>query len=386
MRLNMHALSFVFCVLASFSSENHAANLPFQKILSEREVSVLIPTRVRDRNGWSRDILRTFSNQNLLVTPDNVCAVIAVIQVESGFDPKPKTSNLRKSIERGIEEKYGMAALLAARVALDAKRDNVRRITYWQRIEKAEREYEADRAVRDFLADFGIKSLFDDYDFFKTVGSMQVSVSYAREQAMLKGMGDRQMREFLYSRLGGIYFGTLRLLGYPVAYSDLIYRFADYNVGMYASRNVAVQQQVVRLTGHRLSLDGDLLRYGKSGAAVKEIGESERVIVEAVRRYEPNLDSRAIRNDLLLEKTIAFENTGTYLAIKRAYQGKYGEAPYARLPGVEIKSPKITSKFTTAQFATRVNSRYVSCLKQIHKSTKHVMEGREKWVMTSKQL
>lgn len=367
MRLNMYALSFAFCVLASFAPENNAANLPFQKILSEGEVTALIPARVRDRDDWSRDILRTFSNQNLPVTADNICAVIAVIQVESGFDPKPKTRNLRKSIERGIEEKYGMAALLAAKVALDAKRDSVRKVTYWQRIEKSEREYEADRAVRDFLADFGINSLFDGYDFFKTVGSMQVSVSYAREQAMLKGMGERQMREFLYSRLGGIYFGTLRLLGYPAAYSGQIFRFADYNVGMYASRNVAVQQQVARLTGHRLSLDGDLLRYGKSGAAVKEIGESERAIVEAVRRFAPNLDSRAIRNDLLLEKTIAFENTGTYQAIKRAYQEKYGGAPYARLPGVEIKSPKITSKFTTAQFATRVNSRYVSCLKQARK-------------------
>jgi hypothetical protein len=195
---------------------------------------------------------------------------------------------------------------------------------------------------------------------------MQVSVRFVSEQAQFHdvthGMGERQEREFLYTRFGGVYFGTLRLLGYPVAYRDPIYRFADYNVGMYANRNVAVQQQVARLTGRRLALDGDLLRYSKYGAAVQGTGESEQAIVDVVLRYAPNLNGRAVRSDLLLEKTIVFENTATYLAIKQAYQAKYGKVPYARLPEVEIKSPKITSKFTTAQFARKVNTRYVLCL------------------------
>jgi hypothetical protein len=364
MRLIIFILPALFAPLTSFASGNHSAIFQSNNILSEREVTSLIPTRVRDRDGWSRDILRTFASQNLQISAGNVCAVRAVIEQESGFDQKPKSRSLRKAIEREIQEKYGVAGLLSARAALDAKQDNVRKVTYWQRIEKAKSEYEADRAVRDFLADFGMSSFFDNYEFVKTVGSMQVSVSYAREQDMLQGMGIRQIREFLYTRYGGIYFGTLRLFGYPAAYSNPIYRFADYNVGMYASRNAAIQQQVARLTGRRLSLDGDLLRYGKNGVAVKEAGESERAIVEAARRYAPNLDSRALRNDLLLEKTIAFENTDTYMAIKRMYQSKYGKAPYAQLPKVEIKGPKITSKFTTAHYARRVNKRYVLCLGQ----------------------
>lgn len=367
MRLIVYILSVVLAPLTSFASDDHAANFTSRKILSEREVTFLIPARVRDRDGWSRDILRTFSGQNLPTSAGNVCAVRAVIEQESGFDPKPKSRNLRKAIERKIEEVAGVAGSLVAKTALDAKQDNVRKVTYWQRIEKAEREYEADRAIRDYLADIGIGSLFENHEFFTTVGSMQVSVSYAREQAILQGMGERKTREFLYTRFGGIYFGTLRLLGYPAAYSDPIYRFADYNVGMYASRNAAIQQHVARLTGRRLALDGDLLRYGDNGVAVNEVGESEQAIVEAARRYAPNLDSRVIRNDLLLEKTIAFENTGTYMAIKRAYQSQYGKAPYARLPEVEIKGPKITSKFTTAGYTRSVNNRYVSCLNQARK-------------------
>jgi hypothetical protein len=363
-----YILSVVLASLASFSSGIHAANFPFQKILSEREVTYLIPARVRDRDGWSRDILRTFSNQNLPVTADNVCAVKAVIQQESGFDPKPKTKNMMHVTKRAMKEKFGVVGAAGIRTALDAKQDSERKISYWKRIEKAKSEYDVDQVLQDFSANYGVAEIYLKYDFFTTAGSMQVSVSFVSDQAKFHGatqdLEALKIREFLYTRYGGIYFGTLRLLGYPAGYDKLIYRFADYNVGMYASRNVAVQQQVARLTGHRLALDGDLLRYDKNGVAVKEAGESERAIVETVRLYAPNLDSRVIRNDLLLEKTIAFENTGTYLAIKRAYQAKYGAAPYARLPEVKIKSPKITSKFTTAQFATRVNSRYLLCLKQ----------------------
>lgn len=388
MRHIVYILSVVLAPLFSFAADNHAANLPFQKILSEREVTALIPARVRDRDDWSRDILRTFSNQDLPVTADNVCAVKAVIQQESGFDPKPKTKNMRHVTERAMKEKFGVVGATGIRTALDAKQDSERKVSYWKRIEKAKSEYDVDRVLQDFSANYGAAEIYLKNDFFTTAGSMQVSVSFVSDQAKFHGatqdMGAWKIREFLYTRYGGIYFGTLRLLGYPAGYDKSIYRFADYNVGMYASRNAAVQQQVARLTGHRLALDGDLLRYDKNGVAVKEAGESERAIVEAARRYVPNLDSRVIRNDLLLEKTTAFENTSTYLAIKRAYQAKYGEAPYARLPEVEIKSPKITSKFTTAQFARRVNNRYVSCLNQVRKSTKHDMEGKEQWALTSK--
>lgn len=367
MRLICSVLLLAFAPLASFASDSNAANFMPARTLSEREVASLIPARVRDRDDWSRDILRALSNQNLSASSDNVCAVLSVIQQESGYDPKPKTKNMMHVTERAMKGKFGTVGALGIRAALDAKLDSARKISYWQRIEKAKSEYDVDHALHDFSTRFGASGTYGKYDPFTTVGSMQVSVRFAQDQPMLQGQGEWQIREFLYTRYGGMYFGTLRLLGYPAGYDKAIYRFADYNVGMYASRNVAVQQQVARLTGRRLALDGDLLRYGKNGAAVNEVGESEWAIVQVAGRYAPNLDSRAIRNDLLLEKTMAFENTKTYLAIKQAYQAKYGDAPYARLPEIEIKSPKITSRFTTPQFARRVNKRYVDCLNKARK-------------------
>lgn len=362
--------------MASFASGDFFINHPFQKVLSNNEIASLIPPRVRDRDGWSRDMLRIFSTQHLLASPVNVCAVEAVIQQESGYDPKPKTTNMLRATERAMKEKVGTVGALSIKTTLDAKQDSIRKITYWQRIEKAKSEYDVDRVLQDFFNDYGAKGIYGKFDFFKTVGSMQVSVSFVSEQAQFhgvtQGMGEWQIREFLYTRYGGMYFGTLRLLGYPAGYDKPIYRFADYNVGMYASRNAAIQQQAARLTRRHLALDGDLLRYGKNGAAVNEVGESEQAIVEVAKRYAPNLDSRAIRNDLLLEKTIAFEDTDTYQAIKQAYQVKFGNATYARLPEVEIKSPKINSKFTTAGYARRVSNRYESCLDHVRRNRRTI--------------
>lgn len=334
-------------------------------ILTEKNVALLIPARVTNRDVWAQDIMGIFKAENLAASPENVCSVLAVVQQESGYNPKPKDVNMRRTLDRAIKAKFGAAGALGIKTLLAAKQDEVRKISYWQRIENAKSEYDVDQVLREYTAKFGVSGIYGKHEFFTTVGSMQVSVRFAQDQPMLQGKDEWQIREFLYTRYGGMYFGTLRLLGYPAGYDKPIYRFADYNVGMYASRNAAIQQQVAKLTVRRLVLDGDLLRYGKNGAAVKEIGESEWAIIYLAGKYAPSLDSRSIRNDLLLEKTMAFENTATYLMVKRAYQSRYGSAPYARLPEVEIKSPKITSKMTTASFAQAVNKKYVKCLGRV---------------------
>jgi hypothetical protein len=144
-----------------------------------------------------------------------------------------------------------------------------------------------------------------------------------------------------------------------------VYRFADYNAGIYASRNAAVQAQLARLTGESLVLDGDLLAYDRDGRATDEDSRTLRALLRFRERFAPELSERRVRQDVSKEKTLAFERTQTYGAITRLYAQRFGRSPeYAVLPEVELVSPKLRGKRSTAWFARSVDRRYRACLQR----------------------
>jgi hypothetical protein len=148
-----------------------------------------------------------------------------------------------------------------------------------------------------------------------------------------------------------------------VQYDRVLFRFADYNAGLYASRNAAVQAQLSRLSGRKLTLDGDLLSYDRSGKPNDQESESERAVQAFAQRYAPQLSAGTIRRDLLGEKTIDFEATETYRAIMTAAAQKLGHpASYATLPQVALSSPKLRGARSTAWYAQSVDRRYQTCV------------------------
>ena len=78
-----------------------------------------------------------------------------------------------------------------------------------------------------------------------------------------------------------------------------------------------------------------------------------------------NLRNPSIRSQLEKGDSLAFEETRLYSGVYALAEGKAGKAlPRAQLPGIELKSPKITRKLTTAWFANRVDERYERCMKR----------------------
>jgi hypothetical protein len=199
----------------------------------------------------------------------------------------------------------------------------------------------------------------------RTGGSTQVSVAFASEQMRDKPYPWRPAgtpREEVFKRRGGLYFGAAMLLDYPVSYNRMLYRFADYNAGRYSSRNAAVQSLLAQLTGQKLDPDGDLLRY-KAGEPVSprtEPSQAWRALLAL--QAELGVNAAQIERDLKLEKQFAFEQSPTY---RRLYQlaDKRGLKPAReQLPDIDLNSPKITRKLTTAWFAERCEMRYRVCM------------------------
>src|SRR4051812_3445349 len=67
----------------------------------------VIPANVADRPGWATDIYAAFAAMDIPATPENICAVVAITEQESGFRVDPAVPNLSaiawKEIDRQRE-------------------------------------------------------------------------------------------------------------------------------------------------------------------------------------------------------------------------------------------------------------------------------------------
>jgi hypothetical protein len=312
-----------------------------------------------------------------------VCAVVAVIAQESGFREDPVVPGLAQVVARRLERyeaKLGpLGRPLFRRVLAGRAPANPR--TFEERLQQVRTERDLDLVFRELLAYhqsahpaafdaatlagklFDVRQLAD-LNPITTAGPMQVSVRFAEEWARARHGEPATVRDALYTRAGGVYYGTGRLFGYQAGYGKMLFRFADYNAGVYASRNAALQAQLMRLVGMPLALDGDFLAYHPDG----EVADEQTQTMEAVRifreRYRPDLSERRARADARQEKTLAFEDSDTYRAIKKVYAEQVKQPPeYATLPQVVLDSPKLSRKRSTAWFAGAVNRRFEECLR-----------------------
>ena len=338
--------------------------------------------KLRDANGWALDLHDVLQQHDLGRERETICASLAIIDQESNFKADPEVAGLGKLSEKALQEKLGRIPL-GGRLALAwLEKTPSPDASFMDRIRSARTERDLDLAYRSLVTHLGetsnldmvlqlgvLNKLIEERNEIDTAGSMQVSVKFALDQTREKrwlplSLSDvYAVRDLLYTRHGGMFFGVKQLLGYDTGYGQKIYRFADYNAGRYASRNAAFQQSIAQLSGEKLALDGDLLSYGKDGNPLSKITTTEKAIRLASKRHKLELSDKQIRSDLLREKQLGFTGTRTYLAIRDLAQVTAGKvAAFAIIPDIALDSPKLHSKFTTRRFAESVNKRYRACM------------------------
>jgi hypothetical protein len=377
------SLSLMACGDRSWWSKND------DPTLEADQIKRIIPSRVNERTAWAQDIFDITEQLGIPQTKDNICSIIAVVDQESNFIADPQVAGLGekavKEVQDRLDEKFkdklgdAIGGTVAGYFQDVLKNQPSPEDNYLSQMRRVKTERQLDelyREIFDYMSKHYHVSMLTGaaklvgQDFAEklnpvtTLGSMQVHIGYAKEHKR-QGGNIAELRTDLYSQYGGLYYGIHRLMMYAANYDKAIYRFADYNSGMYSSRNAAFQSMLNDLTVAELDLDGDLLLYNKDGSIRSAKSQSERELIGVFANHNILVTPRQMRTDLKKEKEKKFEDTATYRAVAKLYQEQTGKDPiYAIMPEVVISGPKLSRDYNTNWFATRVNGRYQSCMQR----------------------
>jgi hypothetical protein len=321
----------------------------------------LMPSTVANAEGWAIDIYTAFEALGVPVTASNVCSVLAVIEQESTYQVNPAVPGLPVIARREIEARAASRHIPKFLVSAALELDSPNGLSYGERLERARTEQDLSELFEDFIRGVPLgERLFGDLNPVRTGGPMQVSIAFAERRAEERRYPypmTGSVRAEVFTRRGGLYFGIAHLLDYAAPYDEMVFRFADFNAGHFASRNAAFQNAVNVVSGKRLALDGDLLVEGSREPSATEL---------AIRSIGTplGLSDAQIRSALERGGEAEFERTELHsrvMALADAVPpGR--PVPRAMVPRIALESPKITRNLTTEWFARRVEDRYERCL------------------------
>ena len=362
-RRALSALVAASALLGACATGPSAPDVHAPPTLDRSRIASLLPAGTVDRDGWAADLEAALRALDIAPTAEPVCEVVAVAAQESGLQVDPPVPGLgriaRAEIDRRAEAAHVPGFLVTGALALRSTDGR----TYGERIDAARTERDLSETYEDLIArvPLGSRLLADDNPV-RTGGSMQVSIAFAEQQVRERPYPWPQqgsVRHQVFSRRGGLYFGAAHLLDYRAPYDRPLFRFADFNAGRWASRNAAFQAAVALVSGEPLDLDGDLVVPGSTEASP---GRTERAVRALQRRLEGRVDPADLHAILASADGPDFEQTTLWRHVFALADAQAGQAlPRAVVPRIELHSPKLSRRFTTAAFARRVDERYRRC-------------------------
>jgi hypothetical protein len=323
-----------------------------------------IPRNVADRSGWANDIYGGLTSQRIAPTHENICAVVAVIEQESGFQVNTVIPGLPAIAWKEIHARAEHAGVpwMIVHGALDLKSKGD--VTYADRIDHARTEKDLSDIYEDFIGSVPLgRTLFADHNPIRTRGPMQVNVAFVRQSAARKSYPypvKDDIADELFTRRGSIYFGIAHLLGYQAPYPTYLYRFADYNAGQFSSRNAAFQSALSVAAGVVVTPDGALVPGGSPPANAVSTAAAVRELNSRLQ-----IDDDSAQSALSEGRSAEFEHSALYKRVfALADRAAHRPLPHAVIPHIKLQGPKITRNLTTEWYARRVNDRFQQCLKK----------------------
>jgi hypothetical protein len=321
-----------------------------------------LPRTVTDRAGWTADLYSAFTLLAVPPTQQNVCAVVAVIEQESGFRVDPVVPGLPKIAWREIDDRAARAGVPRVLVHGVLKLESPTGKSYAERLDHAGTEKQLSDIYEDLIATVPMgRTLFADRNPIRTRGPMQVHVAFAEDFSRSRPYPypvKASIADEVFTRRGGVYFGVAHLLDYAAPYDRYLYRFADFNAGQYASRNAAFQRALGSAAHRPLVADGALLAHdgspdvpGATEAALRSLGPRLPAGDADIHRALTEAKSADLERNFIYERVFSL-----------AEHAQNRILPRAAVPRIVLHGPKIKRRLTTEWYADRVNERFERCL------------------------
>src|SRR6187549_972992 len=113
---------------------------PVDPDVARAEIRARIPPAVANRDGWAVDVFAAFEALELRPTPRNTCAVVAVIQQESGFQVDPVVPGLPAMARKEIDERAARYHIPGALLSLALNTSSPDGRSYAERLQQAKTE------------------------------------------------------------------------------------------------------------------------------------------------------------------------------------------------------------------------------------------------------
>lgn len=318
---------------------------------------------LQSRDSWIRAIMAAVEKNNLPICKEILGLVASIISIESGFrvDPPAVDASRGETMaalvdrsEKDLRQKLG-ALLCVPPVPHYYK---LYRDKYYEKLAACRTEGDVEvlarSAVEDLKRDAAVlpdllkRILYNELDkvanVVRTKGSMQLNILRARQVMSERGerFSDEELTQYMYTLEGGIDVGVAALkpmfmqyaarYGEPGSLSWLFLVGMDYHYGPFSSRNMMEQIRIRDLSGRKIEIDGDFLRYDEQGRPEIKASETLKAVLGAF----PSVQQASIFNDLLLEKHPHYIYTKTHETIAGEHLRRFGETPFAAIGNLKM--------------------------------------------------
>jgi hypothetical protein len=143
--------AFALAALAAGCASDRASGPKISEADAHTLIERSLPGSVSDKPGWTDDIYAAFTTQQIEPTQENVCAVVAVIEQESGFHVNSVVPGLPSIAWKEIHTRadHSLVPWMLVRGALELKSPTGR--TYSDRIDHARTEKDLSDIYADFI-------------------------------------------------------------------------------------------------------------------------------------------------------------------------------------------------------------------------------------------